>query len=128
MKRSDKGPLVNKEPASTKRIPKLESLLRSEVGQLLERELELPAGALLTITAVQVVSDLSQARIGVSILPQDKADKIFKSLLLSAGTLQRLINGRLRLYRVPKLSFYLDSSLEQADRLDHLLDSLKPEM
>lgn len=128
MKRSDKGPLVNKEQASTKRIPKLESLLRSEVGQLLERELELPAGALLTITAVQVLSDLSQARIGVSILPQDKADKIFKSLLLSAGALQRLINGRLRLYRVPKLSFYLDSSLEQADRLDHLLDSLKPEM
>lgn len=128
MKRLDSDPLVNSEPASSKRIPKLESVLRSEVGQAVERELELPTDTLLTITAVQVLPDLSQARIGVSILPTEKADKIFKTLISIAGVIQRSVNERLKLYRVPRLNFYIDNSLEQADKIDHLLDSLRPEM
>lgn len=128
MRRSDAGQLINNESASAKRIPKLESLLRSEVSQAMERELELPSGTLLTVTAVEVLPDLSQARIGVSVLPMEQADRVFKILLSLAGEIQRIVNERLKIYRVPRLNFYIDSSLEEADRMDHLLDSLKTKM
>ncbi|KKS74517.1 MAG: Ribosome-binding factor A [Parcubacteria group bacterium GW2011_GWA2_42_80] len=71
---------INDSPAN-RRLPKLESLLRSEVGSAMERELELPGGALLTITSVKVLPDLSQTRIGVSILPTEKQDQVFKILI-----------------------------------------------
>ncbi|OHA57382.1 MAG: ribosome-binding factor A [Candidatus Veblenbacteria bacterium RIFOXYC2_FULL_42_11] len=114
---------INDSPAN-RRLPKLESLLRSEVGSAMERELELPGGALLTITSVKVLPDLSQTRIGVSILPTEKQDQVFKILISATANLQRIVNRRLKLYRVPRLSFYFDDSLEKADKIDRLLDNL----
>ncbi|HAO81570.1 MAG: Ribosome-binding factor A [Parcubacteria group bacterium GW2011_GWD2_43_10] len=114
---------INDSPAN-RRLPKLESLLRSEVGSAMERELELPGGALLTITSVKVLPDLSQTRIGVSILPTEKQDQVFKILISATANLQRIVNRRLKLYRVPRISFYFDDSLEKADKIDRLLDNL----
>ncbi|HBH16923.1 MAG TPA: 30S ribosome-binding factor RbfA [Candidatus Veblenbacteria bacterium] len=114
---------INDSPAN-RRLPKLESLLRSEVGSAMERELELPGGALLTITSVKVLPDLSQTRIGVSILPTEKQDQVFKILISATSNLQRIVNRRLKLYRVPRISFYFDDSLEKADKIDRLLDNL----
>lgn len=127
MKKSGKEHLKKDNPNLANRLPRLESLLRHEIGNILERELELPPDTLLTISAVEVLPDLSQARIGVSILPTEKAGVIFKLLLKSAAETQRLINQKLRLYRVPKLYFYLDHSLAEVDRLERLLDTLKKE-
>ncbi|KKT27065.1 MAG: Ribosome-binding factor A [Parcubacteria group bacterium GW2011_GWF1_43_9] len=110
---------INDSPAN-RRLPKLESLLRSEVGSAMERELELPGGALLTITSVKVLPDLSQTRIGVSILPTEKQDQVFKILISATSNLQRIVNRRLKLYRVPRISFYFDDSLEKADKIDRL--------
>ena len=117
---------INDSPA-TRRLPKLESLLRSEVGSAIERELELPGGALLTITSVKVLPDFRQPRIGVSILPAEKQDLVFKILISATSNLQRIVNRCLRLYRVPRLSFYFDNSLEKADKIDRLLDNIKVE-
>jgi len=114
---------INDSPAN-RRLPKLESLLRSEVGSAMERELELPGGALLTITSVKVLPDLSQTRIGVSILPTEKQDQVFKILISATANLQRIVNRLLKLYRVPRISFYFDDSLEKADKIDRLLDNL----
>ena len=114
---------INDSPAN-RRLPKLESLLRSEVGSAMERELELPGGALLTITSVKVLPDLSQTRIGVSILPTEKQYQVFKILISATSNLQRIVNRRLKLYRVPRISFYFDDSLEKADKIDRLLDNL----
>jgi len=124
MRKSGSGQSVIDDTSASRRLQKLESLLRSEVGAILERELELPPNTLLTITSVTVLPDLSQARLGVSILPVDRSQRIFKLLAAKAPNLQQLVNRRLRLYRVPKLSFYLDDSLAEADRIERLLNNL----
>ena len=124
MRKSGSGQSVIDDTSASRRLQKLESLLRSEVGANLERELELPPNTLLTITSVTVLPDLSQARLGVSILPVDRSQRIFKLLAAKAPNLQQLVNRRLRLYRVPKLSFYLDDSLAEADRIERLLNNL----
>lgn len=127
MKKLDSEPLATNESSPSRRLSRLESLLRSEVGKIIEREIEVPANTLLTITEVKVLPDLSQARIGVSVLPIDKSDLVFKILIKATPELQRQINERLHLYRVPKLSFYLDDSLAEANKIESLLDSLKLE-
>lgn len=127
MRKLDNDPLKLNGSGSSRRILKLESLLRAEVGAAIERELELPASTLLTITSATVLPDLSQVRLGVSILPTDKQDQVFKILIGAIPHLQQLVNRRLRVYRVPKLVFYLDNSLEQAGRISALLDNIRSE-
>lgn len=127
MRRLDSEQLGTSPSPAARRLPKLESLLRLEVANIIEREIEFPKDTLLTITTVNVLPDLSQVRIGVSVLPVTQTALAFKILIHSAYEVQRLINQRLRLYRVPKLSFYIDDSLAEADKIETLLDSLKTE-
>lgn len=107
------------------RLPQLASLIQRELGGLLRRELELPLGVLLTVTKVQVVEDLSLARVGVSVLPFTERHAAFKALTSARGQLQRVINERLKLYRVPKLEFYIDETPERAAAIEGVLDSLR---
>lgn len=125
MRKLDKEQSAPDDKAASHRLPKLESLLRSEIGQVFERDLELPPDTLLTITAIEVLPDLSQARVGVSVIPEDKTQEIFKILEIFAGHAQRVVNQKLSLYRVPRLVFYLDGSLARAERIDHILDNLQ---
>ncbi|GEM_PF-868684 len=106
------------------RLPQLASLIQHELGVLLRRELELPLGVLLTVTKVQVVDDLSLARVGVSVLPYAERHAAFKVLTSVRGQLQRTINERLKLYRVPKLEFYIDETPERAATIEGVLDRL----
>lgn len=112
-----------KGPAS--RIPKLVSLIRAELNTIIKRELEFPLGAIVTITKIEIDTELAQAKVGVSILPFAKSETIFVIVERAAGHVQRLLNARLKVYRVPRLNFYLDTEPEKADRIEHLLDSIK---
>ena len=119
--------LVGELAPSSHRLAKLASLISRELGLIIEREFELPRGVLLTITSVSVLADLSEARVGVSVLPAEQAQEIFVRLSAVAGRLQHILNPHLRLYRVPRLVFQLDSSLAVADHIEHLLDNIKTE-
>jgi len=61
---------------------------------------------------------------GALFLPTEKQDQVFKILISATSNLQRIVNRRLKLYRVPRISFYFDDSLEKADKIDRLLDNL----
>ena len=122
MKRSTLG--LSTSQGQSHRLAQLSSLLQHELGLLLTRELELPAGALLTVSRVTVLPDLSAARIGVTILPWERHLEVFQLLQRRTHDLQRLLNAKLHIYRVPKLEFQLDDSTERADRLEQLLDKL----
>lgn len=122
--RSSSGPAFGQQPVSGHRLPQLVSLIQRELGSLLPRELELPAGVLLTVTKVEVVDDLSAARVGVSVLPYAHRAEAFELLIQARRTLQQAVNEHLKLYRVPKLEFYLDESAERAASVERLLDKL----
>ena len=107
------------------RLLRLASLIQHELGQIMTREFEPPRGVLVTLTQVRVLSDLSSARVGVSILPFAQSEEVFKSLGKLVPRWQRLINTKLHLYRVPKLELYLDASAERAAHLGQLLDEIK---
>lgn len=106
------------------RPSKLASLIEHELSVLLRREVEFPAGVLVTIVKVSVLPDLSSARVAVSVLPFAERHKIFAQLLSVRGNLQRILSGKLTMYRMPKLEFMLDETAEKAQAMDELLDSL----
>lgn len=126
MKKLDNVPLSETagRQSSARRLLKISSLLQAELGKIISRELELPPNVLLTISRVEVPADYSQARVGLSVMPWAQATEVMKLINRARGEWQRLINQRLRIYRVPRLVFYLDDTAERIDSLNRLLDKL----
>jgi ribosome-binding factor A len=78
---------------------------------------------MVTITAVEVSSDLSHATVlfthfGGGAL----SDEALAGLTRASGHLRSELSRRLRLYSVPQLHFKYDDSIESGARLSNLID------
>ena len=100
--------------------------IRSELALLLTREVHDPGIGFVTITRVQMTPDLQQARVFYTALGDDKARKNTERAIERAGTfLRRQIGARLRLRRVPELTFLYDESIAGQDRIEQLLNEIR---
>lgn len=106
------------------RLEKLNSLLREELSQMILKEISFPFDTLTTITKVVVSSDLTLARVWISVLPEEKRKIVLKTLQKNKARLQSGLNRRLKIKRIPKIRFILDVSEEKADRINRLLDEI----
>jgi ribosome-binding factor A len=88
---------------------------------------ELSAG-FITVTEVRMSADLQIARVYISVFgsnvtPGDVLEHIEKE---EAGRLRHHVAKAVRLRYVPQLRFYIDDSLDRAQRINAILDSVKP--
>ena len=99
--------------------------IQLELSDLIHRHLKDPRLGYVTVTGVQVSRDLKFARVHVSVMGEDQIrDESLKTLQRALPFLRRELGRRIRLRNVPELEFRLDESLEQASRIDRLLDDL----
>jgi ribosome-binding factor A len=102
--------------------------IRAELASLLTREVHDPGIGFLTITRVKVTPDLQQARVSYTTIGDDKARReSARALGRATPFLRRQIGQRLRLKRVPELTFFYDESIEQGDRIQQILQELQTE-
>jgi ribosome-binding factor A len=100
--------------------------LRSELAQMLAREVHDPGIGFVTITRVHVSPDLQQARVMYTALGDDKGRaETARALGRVAPFLRRQIGGRLRLKRAPELKFVYDESIAGQDRIEQILAELR---
>ncbi len=100
--------------------------IRSELALLLTREVHDPGIGFVTITRVQMTPDLQQARVFYTALGDDKARRNTERAIERAGSfLRRQIGSRLRLKRVPELTFLYDESIAGQDRIEQLLNEVR---
>ena len=109
----------------SERMPKVNELIRQELGKIINEEMEFPAGVLVTITEVKTSSDLKYAKVLVSVMPLVEADQAIRRLNNYGRHLQQALNDKVTFRFVPKLSFVFDDSEERAADIDQLLDNLK---
>lgn len=109
------------------RLEKLNSLIKEELSKILQREIEFPPDVLVTVTKVDVSSDVTHAKIGISVLPDKKADYIINKLQKNIGLIQSLLNKRLVLHFVPKISFKIDKTAAKIDHFEKLAKTLEKE-
>jgi ribosome-binding factor A len=102
--------------------------IQAELASLLTRDVHDPGIGFITITRVKVSPDLQQARVYYTLIGDDKA-KRESSRALDRATpfLRRQVGQRIRLKRVPELTFFYDESIEQGDRVERILQELKTE-
>jgi ribosome-binding factor A len=111
----------------TKRTRQVADVIRNEMADLFRREIRDPDFGFVTITDVEVSTDLKVARIFVSVFGDD--DQKAKSLVVLEkvrGHLRRLLAPRLHLRYVPDIEFRLDTSVERASRIEQILHDVLP--
>jgi ribosome-binding factor A len=102
--------------------------IQAELASLLTREVHDPGIGFLTITQVKLSPDLQQARVYYTLIGDDKAKReSARALDRATPFLRRQVGQRLRLKRVPELTFFYDESIEQGDRVERILQELKME-
>jgi len=102
--------------------------IRQEMSVLLAREVHDPGLGFVTVTRVKVSPDLQQARVYYTLIGDDRARKDTERALERAKPfLRRQIGSRIRMRRVPELSFEFDRSVEHQDRIERILLDLAEE-
>jgi ribosome-binding factor A len=91
---------------------------------LLRLELKDPrVTGLITVTAVEVSHDLSQAKVFVTVLGSPDAAATIEALNHANAFLRSGLAQRLRARTVPALRFVYDASVERGTRLSRLIES-----
>jgi ribosome-binding factor A len=107
------------------RPDRLGDQIRSDISELLAREVHDPGVGLVTITRVSVTADLQIARVYYTTLATDAARRdTARALQRVTPFLRRHLAARLRLRRVPELEFRFDQSVEQQDRIERIIQEL----
>ena len=112
------------------RLIRLGEQLREEISQLiLRQQIKDPrVSTFLTINHVEIVSDLSYAKVNVSsFLPDEQVERGVAGLQSAAGFIQSTIAKKLRIRQFPKLTFVADKSIKQGFEMVKKLEKLEAE-
>jgi ribosome-binding factor A len=110
------------------RVGRVGEQLKKELSQIIQTELKDPGIGFITVTGVDVTSDLSQAKVFISVLgSEEQKETTLKSLSRSKGFLRTEVGKRMRLRHVPDLLFHFDNSIEYGSRIEKLLNNLNDE-
>ena len=102
--------------------------IRLELSELLAREVHDPGIGFITLTRVSVTTDLQIARVYYTSFGDENAQReTAKALTRATPFLRRQIGARIRLRRVPELTFFYDESIGHTDRIEQILQDLKTE-
>ena len=110
----------------TVRKDRVSQALQQEIASIVQFELKDPGVGFLTITKVELSSDLTRAKVGFSCLGDaQERSRAQEALDRAAKYVRRLIKKRLPLKIIPEIVFRFDESVAQSIAISAKLDELK---
>ena len=114
----------------SRRIERINHLLRQEIAELLTREVKDATlhDAMISITDVETSADLRNAKVYFSVYGDEATIEAARAHLMRAsGFLHHNLKERLDLRHTPHLEFVLDRSLARGDRIMRLMRTIEEE-
>ena len=105
------------------RLLKVNEGVKEVVSAVIAEGLKDPRVGFVTVTGVETSRDLRHAKVFFSVLggaARARRDA-WKALVASHGYLQARVNAALRMKRTPQLVFVYDETIDQAQRIEHLI-------
>ena len=112
----------------SKRLNRVSQLLKREISKIIQYDLKDPSINFVTVTYVKVNSDLSLAKVYVSIMEDDKKkEETLNAINRAASFIRRLLAGRISIRNMPYLRFYEDEMVSKRQRLEKLFEEINKE-
>ena len=105
------------------RINKIDSILLREISMIVSKQINDPKLGFPTVTEVDVAPDMNTAKVYVSFLGKNymKRDGL-DALRRAKGHIKSELAKRVRLRKIPDLTFVVDDTLDRADRIEKILN------
>lgn len=99
--------------------------IRALLSDLILREVSDPRLQGVTVTDVAIDAEIEHAQVYVNALgDESRREDVLEGLESATGFLRRELGKRIRTRNTPELHFEWDTTLEQGERLNQILDSL----
>lgn len=109
----------------TNRQKKIGALLQNDLVDILQGEVRKNgiSNLVISISKVNVTSDLSIAKVYLSVFPSERGGEILNAVKSNAPLIKHDLSQRvkLQLRKVPNLVFYIDDTLDQIEIIDREL-------
>jgi ribosome-binding factor A len=109
----------------TNRQRKIGNVLQKDLVDILQGEIRKNgiSNLIISVSKVSVTTDLSIAKVYLSIFPQEKAKELLEAIKSNTPLIKHDLAQRvkLQLRKVPNLIFYIDDSLDYIEKIDSAL-------
>lgn len=109
----------------TQRQKKIGNLLQKDLVDILQGSATQGGmrGVIISVSKVKVTTDLSIAKVYLSIFPNEKAVELLSGIKANANSIRHEMAQRMRhqLRRMPELEFFIDDSIEYIDGIERSL-------
>lgn len=111
-----------------KRQKQVAAVLEKELNEIFQRlGINMMDGGMISIAGVKITPDLFDARIYLSFFKVKDAVATLKNIQEKNWEIKRELTSRVRhqLRSMPQLTFYIDDTLDYADKMEQLFKELK---
>ena len=109
------------------RQKKIGSVLQKDLVDILQGEVRKNgiANLIISVSKVNVTTDLSIAKVFLSIFPAEKGPEILEAIRSNTPLIKHDLSQRvkLQLRKVPNLTFFIDDSLDYIEKIDRALSN-----
>lgn len=110
---------------SSIKIERLNHTYQEEISLIINREIKDDSIKFITITGVDVTSDLSFAKVYYTVLDSDKKKEMAEKLEKLAPFIRKKLAERIDIRHTPELKFIYDTSIAYGEHIEEIIDSLK---
>lgn len=110
----------------SKRQKKVARLVQKELAEIFRNKTRnMFGGNMITVTVVRMSPDLMLAKVYLSIFPSEKQEEVIEKVNSSSGEIRYNLGKKIgkQVRGIPELSYYIDDSLDYAEKIDNLLNS-----
>ncbi|MEX2803739.1 30S ribosome-binding factor RbfA [Streptococcus sp. H31] len=109
------------------RVDRVGMEIKREVNDILQKKVRDPRVKGVTITDVQMLGDLSLAKVYYTVMSDlaSEQQKAQIGLEKATGTIKRELGHYLTMYKIPDLQFIKDESIAYGNKIDQMLRDLE---
>lgn len=110
---------------SSMRAERVGEQMKKELMDIINNKVKDPRVGFITITDVVLTNDLSQAKVFLTVLGNDKeVENTFKALDKAKGFIKSELGSRMRLRIMPELMYEYDQSIEYGNKIERMIQDL----
>ena len=106
------------------KLERLNSTFVKEISYILQNEVKDNSIKFVTVTGCEITSDLSYAKVFVTIFDKEKKGETLKALEGAKSFIRGELSKRVDIRHTPELRFVFDESIEYGEKIDKLIDEL----
>lgn len=109
------------------KIDRIASNLVKEISYILMTEVKDPDVKFVTVTDCKVTSDLSYAKVYVTMLNNQYKVETMDALKSASGFIRHELQDRVDIRHIPELEFIYDESIEYGKKIENIIEQIHEE-